>query len=125
MGIRAAKFDFIVRSNEGRGWAGGSFWLNPDFKRLWLGQRVSAFGSPFTREGLPLVAVITLSTSAHQSSLLAAAAVALVLLFALVAGVRLDRIGDALFSSQPICGVRSSCCWHRSLPGLASCGSSC
>ena len=61
-----------------------------------------AFGSPFTREGLRPVAVITLTTSAHQTSLLAAAAVAPVLLFALVVGVRLDRIGDALFSSPPI-----------------------
>ena len=29
----------------------GSFWLNPGFTRLWLGQTVSAFGSPFTAKG--------------------------------------------------------------------------
>ena len=110
-----------MRAGDGQGVFLAKSWLHAAM--AWsdgVGVRV-----PLHCEGLPLVAVIALSTSAHQSSLLAAAAVALVLLFALVAGVRLDRIGDALFSSQPICGVRSSCCWHRSLPGWASCGSSC
>jgi Na+/melibiose symporter-like transporter len=67
-------------------------WRNPEFVKLWVGQSISAFGSRFTRDGLPLVAVISLGASALQTGLLLAASTAPVLLFALVAGVWVDRV---------------------------------
>src|SRR5437899_2788273 len=69
----------------------GGVWRNPEFVKLWVGQSISAFGSRFTRDGLPLVAVLSLGASALQTGVLAAASTAPVLLFALVAGVWVDR----------------------------------
>jgi len=67
-------------------------WHDRDFLKLWAGQAVSEFGSRFTREGLPLVAVITLGATATQTGLLAAASALPALLFALFAGVWVDRV---------------------------------
>src|SRR5919112_1243601 len=72
-------------------WRRGPLWRNPDFMKLWAGQTVSEFGSRFTRDGLPLVAVISLGATATQTGLLAAASTVPVLLFALFAGVWVDR----------------------------------
>src|SRR4030095_14903249 len=67
-------------------------WREPDFLTLGAGQAVSECGSRFTREGLPLVAVITLGATATQTGLLAAASALPALLFALFAGVWVDRV---------------------------------
>jgi MFS family permease len=60
--------------------------------RLWAGQTVSELGSRITREGLPLLAVITLGASPVQMGLLAAIGSAPVILFSLFAGVWIDRL---------------------------------
>jgi MFS family permease len=73
-------------------WGRGPLWRNPDFMKFWVGQTISEFGSRLTRDGLPLVAVISLGATATQAGLLAAASTVPVLLLALFAGVWVDRI---------------------------------
>jgi len=47
-------------------------WQNPDFMRLWGAQTLSAIGTRFTREGLPIIAALTLDASAMDLGLLVA-----------------------------------------------------
>ena len=63
-----------------------------DFMRLWAGQTVSQLGSRITRDGLPLLGVITLRASPAQMGLLSAIGSAPALLVGLVAGVWVDRL---------------------------------
>ncbi|MFC4170720.1 MFS transporter [Microvirga sp. GCM10011540] len=50
----------------------GGLWDNPDFLRLWAAQSLSAVGARFTREGLPIIAALTLGASATDLGLLVA-----------------------------------------------------
>jgi MFS family permease len=65
-------------------------WGNGDFVRLWTAQSVSQLGSMMG--ALSLTALVYLDASASQMGLLAAAAGLPVLLFALFAGVWIDRV---------------------------------
>lgn len=67
-------------------------WRHPDFMKLWIGQTVSEFGSHITGNGLPLVAVITLSASASDLGFLAALGSIPILVFGLFIGVWVDRL---------------------------------
>jgi MFS family permease len=62
-----------------------------EFRKLWIGQLVSASGSAITTVALPLVAVLTLHASAVQMGVLAALTVVPHLVFGLPAGVWVDR----------------------------------
>jgi MFS family permease len=66
--------------------------MRSDFLKLWIGQTISEFGSRITREGLPLIAVITLAAAPGELGLLAALEAVPVLLFALPVGVWVDRL---------------------------------
>src|SRR6476661_5557453 len=63
-----------------------------DFRRLWLGYSISAFGSEITVLALPLTAAVLLGASAFQMGLLTAAATLPNLAIGLVAGVWVDRL---------------------------------
>jgi MFS family permease len=62
-----------------------------EFRKLWIGQLVSASGSAITTVALPLVAVLTLHASAVEMGVLAALTVLPHLVFGLPAGVWVDR----------------------------------
>ncbi|MGY4771564.1 MFS transporter [Kribbella sp. CWNU-51] len=62
-----------------------------EFRKLWLGQLVSASGSAITTVALPLVAVVTLQASPVQMGALAALTIAPHLVFGLLVGVWVDR----------------------------------
>jgi MFS family permease len=62
-----------------------------EFRKLWIGQLVSASGSAVTTVALPLVAVVTLQASAVQMGALSALSIAPHLVFGLLAGVWVDR----------------------------------
>ena len=62
-----------------------------EFRKLWIGQLVSASGSAITTVALPLVAVVTLQASAVQMGALSALTIAPHLVFGLLAGVWVDR----------------------------------
>jgi len=61
------------------------------FRRLWIGQTVSAFGDQITLLAIPLAAVVTLGAGATEMGLLTAAGWAPHLLLSLVAGAWIDR----------------------------------
>ncbi len=62
-----------------------------EFRKLWIGQLVSASGSAITTVALPLVAVVTLQASAVQMGALSALTIAPHLVFGLLAGIWVDR----------------------------------
>jgi MFS family permease len=66
-------------------------WRDPAFARLWAAQSVSSFGSRITREGLPILAVTTLSAPASALGVLAAIASGAALVIGLSAGGFVDR----------------------------------
>lgn len=49
-----------------------ALWRDPDFARLWAAQAVSSFGARITREGLPILAITTLSAAPAALGVLAA-----------------------------------------------------
>jgi MFS family permease len=65
--------------------------VSGEFRKLWIGQLVSASGSAITTVALPLVAVVTLQASAVQMGALSALTIAPHLVFGLLAGVWVDR----------------------------------
>ena len=62
-----------------------------EFRKLWIGQLVSASGSAVTTVALPLVAVVTLQASAVEMGALSALTIAPHLALGLLAGVWVDR----------------------------------
>jgi MFS family permease len=67
-------------------------WAHADFLKLWAAQTVSQAGSQVTQLGLPFAAVVVLHASALEVSLLGTAAIMPFVLFALPAGVWVDRL---------------------------------
>ncbi len=74
------------------GWPRGGLWRHPDFLRLWGAQTVSQLGSQISLLALPLAAVLVVDASAFQVALLSAAIMTPWLVFALPAGVWVDRL---------------------------------
>ncbi|WP_304190401.1 MFS transporter [Phenylobacterium aquaticum] len=68
-----------------------ALWRDPDFARLWAAQAVSSFGARITREGLPILAVTTLSAAPASLGVLAAIANGAALVVGLSAGGFVDR----------------------------------
>jgi MFS family permease len=64
----------------------------PDFRRLWLGQTVSHFGTQVGVLALPLAAILVLQAGAFEVALLGALEFLPFLLFTLIAGVWADRL---------------------------------
>ncbi|NGQ96878.1 MFS transporter [Brevibacillus sp. SYP-B805] len=64
---------------------------NPDFRKLWLAETISLFGSQITVLALPLTAVLTLQATPMQMGYLRTAEFLPFLLFTLMAGVWVDR----------------------------------
>jgi hypothetical protein len=62
---------------------GNGFRLNPDFRKLWIGQAISQIGSNITGVGLPLTAVLVLKASPLQMGFLSGVGAAAVLIFGL------------------------------------------
>lgn len=65
--------------------------LPSTFKKLWAAQAVSAFGARITREGLPIMAVVSLGAGAATLGVLAAVSGGAALAAALAAGGFIDR----------------------------------
>lgn len=66
--------------------------LDPDFRKLWIGQAISQIGSNITAVALPLTAVLVLKASPLQMGFLSGAGAATVLAFGLFAGAWVDRL---------------------------------
>ncbi len=70
----------------------GGLWRHADFRKLWIGQTISQFGSQVTLVTLPLVAALTLGATPAQMGILGAAEYAPFLALGLVAGIWVDRL---------------------------------
>ena len=70
----------------------GGLWRHPDFLRLWSAQTISQFGSQVSQLALPLAAIVVLDASAFEVALLGTVEFLPFLLFALPAGVWVDRL---------------------------------
>jgi MFS family permease len=70
----------------------GGLWRHRDFRRLWAAETISVFGSQFSGLALPLVAVILLEASPFAVSALVVIEFLPFILFALPAGVWVDRM---------------------------------
>ena len=66
--------------------------LDPDFRKLWIGQAISQIGSNITGVALPLTAVLVLKASPLQMGFLSGAGAAAVLIFGLFTGAWVDRL---------------------------------
>ena len=73
-------------------WPQGGLWRHSDFLKLWSGQTISQVGSQVTALALPLAAVLVLDASAFEVALLGTVEFLPFLLFALPAGVWVDRL---------------------------------
>jgi MFS family permease len=70
----------------------GALWSHPDFVKLWTGQTISEFGSQISQLAIPLLAAVSLHSSAFEFSLLGVLGFMPFILFALPAGVWVDRL---------------------------------
>ncbi len=70
----------------------GGLWRHLDFRRLWIGETVSAFGTQISRLALPLVAILALHASTFEVGLLTAFETAAFLIVGLPAGAWVDRM---------------------------------
>jgi MFS family permease len=73
-------------------WPAGGLWRHRDFLKLWSAETISVFGSQFTGLALPLVAVLLLDASAFAVSALFVIEFLPFILFAIPAGVWVDRL---------------------------------
>jgi MFS family permease len=73
-------------------WPTGGLWRHPDFLKLWSAETVSRFGSEISGLALPLVAVLVLRATAFEVSALVVIEFLPFVLFALPAGVWVDRL---------------------------------
>jgi MFS family permease len=70
----------------------GGLWSHPDFLKLWTGQTISEFGSQISALAIPLLAVVSLHVSPFEFSVLGVLGFLPFILFALPAGVWVDRL---------------------------------
>src|SRR5882672_11569408 len=70
----------------------GGLWNNPDFLKLWAGQSISEVGSQVSQLAIPWLAAVGLHASAFEFSLLGVLGFLPFILFALPAGVWVDRL---------------------------------
>jgi MFS family permease len=70
----------------------GGLWHHGDFRRLWIGETVSQFGSAISMLALPLVAILVLHATTFEVALLAVFESLAFLLVGLPAGAWVDRM---------------------------------
>jgi MFS family permease len=73
-------------------WPSGGLWRHPDFLKLWAGETISMFGSQVDDLALGLVAILVLDASAFEVAVLGTLNFLPFILFALPAGVWVDRL---------------------------------
>jgi MFS family permease len=70
----------------------GGLWHHREFRRLWIGETVSQFGTMVSQLALPLVAILVVRAPTFQVGLLTACETAAFLLVGLPAGAWVDRM---------------------------------
>jgi MFS family permease len=70
----------------------GGLWHHLDFRRLWIGETVSQFGTMVSQLALPLVAILVVHASTFEVGLLSAIETSAFLVVGLPAGAWVDRM---------------------------------
>src|SRR5438270_12715748 len=70
----------------------GGLWSHPDFVKLWAGQSISELGSQVSQLAIPWLAAVSLHASPFAFLLLGVLGFLPFILFALPAGVWVDRL---------------------------------
>ncbi len=70
----------------------GGLWSHPDFLKLWTGQSISEFGSQISQLAIPWLAAVGLHATPLEFSILNVLGFLPFILFALPAGVWVDRL---------------------------------
>ncbi len=70
----------------------GGLWAHRDFMKLWIGQSISEFGSQISQLAIPLLALYELNATTFEFALLGVLGFMPFILFALPAGVWVDRL---------------------------------
>jgi MFS family permease len=70
----------------------GGLWHHLDFRRLWIGETVSQFGTQVSQLALPLVAILIVHATTFEVGLLTALEMAAFLVVGLPAGAWVDRM---------------------------------
>ncbi|HVB44213.1 MAG TPA: MFS transporter [Streptosporangiaceae bacterium] len=70
----------------------GGLWHHLDFRRLWIGETVSQFGTTISQLALPLVAILVIHATTFEVGVLAALESAAFLVVGLPAGAWVDRM---------------------------------
>jgi MFS family permease len=70
----------------------GGLWAHRDFMKLWTGQSISEFGSQISQLAIPLLALLELHATTFEFALLGVLGFMPFILFALPAGVWVDRL---------------------------------
>src|SRR5258708_18097292 len=70
----------------------GALWSHPDFLKMWAGQSISEVGSQVSQLAIPWLAAVGLHASPFEFSLLGVLGFLPFILFALPAGVWVDRL---------------------------------
>ncbi len=70
----------------------GGLWHHLDFRRLWIGETVSQFGTMVSQLALPLIAILVVHASTFQVGLLATFEMLAFLVIGLPAGAWVDRM---------------------------------
>ena len=73
-------------------WPTGGLWRHPDFLKLWSAETISHFGTQVSQLALPFVAIVVLDASPFAVAALGTVEFLPFLLFALPAGVWVDRL---------------------------------
>jgi MFS family permease len=73
-------------------WPTGGLWRHSDFLKLWSAETISQFGTQVSLLALPLTAVLVLDASAFEVAVLGTVEFMPFILFALPAGVWVDRL---------------------------------
>src|SRR3954467_1768432 len=82
----------VTESSPGRPDHRGGLWRHSDFRRLWIGETVSQFGTTISQLALPLVAILVVHASTFEVGLLTAVETSAFLLVGLPAGAWVDRM---------------------------------
>ncbi len=73
-------------------WPRGGLWRHPDFLKLWSAETISLVGTQISQLAIPLAAILVLDASAFEVAVVGVAEFLPFLLFALPAGVWVDRL---------------------------------
>src|SRR6266498_1067143 len=92
MPITRGRLAAVTEATQQTAIRSGALWRHRDFRRLWIGETVSQFGTFVSQLALPLVAILVLHASTFQVGLLATFAMLAFLVVGLPAGAWVDRM---------------------------------